>query len=199
MFRIVNPCTRRWQDLPGDDRRRFCAECGLTVHAIESYSPDEQRALMAAGERVCASLHAPKPSRRVLFLASMATAVRPLWAATGSLRVVVRDATGAPIVGAGVQVFEKTRLVAKAVTDQQGAASVDRLPLSIDLEICSDAMGFATLRTPVRLTVAVTSVGQTLAVGSVGGGVFVEPQPVPLATIPSKPAAVPPRKRRWFR
>ncbi len=51
---IRRPCPKRWAELRGDDRRRFCSECSLHVHNAAALSRDEVRDLVSSGEsRVC--------------------------------------------------------------------------------------------------------------------------------------------------
>ena len=104
-FAIVNPCAKRWQDLRGDGRRRHCDECRKDVHAMDQYSPKEWEELwLASNGCVCGFLggeSAPGPrSRREVLVAALLTAVAPLMAQNGRVRIVVKDATGAVIANA---------------------------------------------------------------------------------------------------
>jgi len=53
-LRIVRPCTRRWDDLTGDETRRFCTDCSTLVHNLDRMSRPEIDALLRAG-RFCAA------------------------------------------------------------------------------------------------------------------------------------------------
>lgn len=62
--RIATPCPARWEEMTGDDRTRFCAQCGLHVHNIAAMTAVEAEALLAragaggeGGDRVCARLY----------------------------------------------------------------------------------------------------------------------------------------------
>jgi hypothetical protein len=59
--RIASPCPARWEEMTGNDRTRFCAQCGLHVHNIAAMTAGEAEALLAraaSGEdRVCARLY----------------------------------------------------------------------------------------------------------------------------------------------
>lgn len=59
--RIATPCPARWEEMKGDDRTRFCAQCGLHVHNIAGMTSGEAESLMAraaaGGDRVCARLY----------------------------------------------------------------------------------------------------------------------------------------------
>jgi hypothetical protein len=101
-FVIVNPCVKRWQDLRGDGRERHCGECGKNVHAVAQYSNKEWDELWRASDGcVCGFLggeSAPEPrSRREVLVAALLTAVAPLVAQNGRVRIVVKDPTGAVI------------------------------------------------------------------------------------------------------
>ena len=58
--RIATPCSMRWEDMAGDDKRRFCDACRLHVHNLGAMSDSEvQDLLTSAAEgrgRVCARL-----------------------------------------------------------------------------------------------------------------------------------------------
>jgi hypothetical protein len=45
ILRVVRPCDRKWDDLVGDDRARFCGDCGKNVHNLLGLSEDEVAAL----------------------------------------------------------------------------------------------------------------------------------------------------------
>jgi hypothetical protein len=56
-IRIATPCSMRWDDMAGDDKKRFCEACGLHVHNLDAMSPEEVGALFDGGsERVCGRL-----------------------------------------------------------------------------------------------------------------------------------------------
>lgn len=51
---IRTPCPKRWEELSGDGRKRFCSECSLYVHNSATMTRREAEALVAgATERVC--------------------------------------------------------------------------------------------------------------------------------------------------
>ena len=51
---IRKPCPRLWEDLQGDERRRFCSECALHVHNSAELTAREAQALVSEAEgRVC--------------------------------------------------------------------------------------------------------------------------------------------------
>jgi hypothetical protein len=73
--RIHTPCPKRWDELIGDDRKRFCEACSLHVHNGAALTRDEATAIVrTATERVCMRLEydpagepvfrAPAPRRR---------------------------------------------------------------------------------------------------------------------------------------
>ena len=53
-IQIRTPCPKRWEELVGDERRRFCSECSLHVHNSAALTQREAQALVAdAPGRVC--------------------------------------------------------------------------------------------------------------------------------------------------
>jgi len=116
-FAIVNPCQKTWADLHGDGRKRYCNTCRTSVHAIEEYSGDEWAKIWHdAGGRVCGfrcDESPPEPrSRRVVLVGALLTAISPLMAQSGRVRIIVTDTTGAviPTAEASLLGSENTRL-----------------------------------------------------------------------------------------
>jgi hypothetical protein len=55
--RIQTPCPKRWDELIGDEKKRFCSECSLHVHNGAEMTRAEASALvLGATERVCMRL-----------------------------------------------------------------------------------------------------------------------------------------------
>ena len=51
---IERPCSKRWSELVGDGRRRFCSECSLHVTNLSSMTRGEAEGFLAQGQgRVC--------------------------------------------------------------------------------------------------------------------------------------------------
>lgn len=58
--RVASPCDRRWEDMPGDDRRRYCSDCGLHVHNFAAMTAEEAEAFLRENipkGRVCGLLY----------------------------------------------------------------------------------------------------------------------------------------------
>lgn len=54
VLRVGSPCTQDWNAMAGDDRRRFCAGCGLHVHNLSAMPRDEaERLVCEAAGRLC--------------------------------------------------------------------------------------------------------------------------------------------------
>ena len=45
MMRIPNPCSKKWENLSGDDQKRFCSLCQKNVTNIDSYTEKEVESL----------------------------------------------------------------------------------------------------------------------------------------------------------
>jgi hypothetical protein len=53
-IRIASPCKSDWDQMYGDDRRRFCAECKLNVYNLSGMTRDEaERLVMNSEGRLC--------------------------------------------------------------------------------------------------------------------------------------------------
>ena len=57
--RIASPCTARWEDMTGDEKRRHCAQCNLDVFNFSAMTAPEAAALAerAREGRVCARFY----------------------------------------------------------------------------------------------------------------------------------------------
>jgi hypothetical protein len=56
-LRIKTPCPKTWEQLSGDDSKRFCSECSLHVHNSTALTRAQARQLVErARERVCMRL-----------------------------------------------------------------------------------------------------------------------------------------------
>jgi hypothetical protein len=54
---IATPCQASWDEMPGDDRIRFCATCSRSVYNIAAMTSDQATALFANREgRLCTRL-----------------------------------------------------------------------------------------------------------------------------------------------
>src|SRR3954471_24974057 len=53
--RVASPCPARWEDMEGDERRRFCGQCQLHVYNLSAMTRAEAMALVSGAEgRLCA-------------------------------------------------------------------------------------------------------------------------------------------------
>jgi hypothetical protein len=107
---IASPCSANWNDMQGDDRRRFCASCRLHVHDLSAMTRDDAEALLrAAGQgRVCVRLFR-RADGRVLTRdcpVGLRQKLRAAWARAAALWLCLwgasacakpQPATGAPL------------------------------------------------------------------------------------------------------
>jgi hypothetical protein len=57
-IRIATPCDARWEDMQGDDSRRFCDQCGLHVHDLSAMTREAGEAFLAGVTgRACVRLY----------------------------------------------------------------------------------------------------------------------------------------------
>jgi hypothetical protein len=133
-FAIPNPCAKKWSDLQGEGRARFCAACKTHVHFIANYSPSEWKKLWGnSNGHVCGFLgDSPPPprSRRTILVGALLTAVSPLFAASGRVKFRVIDPTGGPVPKASIAVLNSEDKAVQCIeTDQFGEAVLTGLPL----------------------------------------------------------------------
>lgn len=106
---IASPCSADWNQMQGDERRRFCAQCKLHVHDLSAMSRDEANALLQAGKqgRVCVRFFRRADGRvltrdcpvgmRQQLRRAWARAVAMWLAVWGSASCVRPTATGTPV------------------------------------------------------------------------------------------------------
>ncbi len=165
---IPNPCSQKWEDLPGDDRRRFCGECGRDVHALATYSSDEWTALMKQG-RLCAYTGETVPvlpSRRTLIAGALLTTIAPLFGQTGTLRVLVTNAAGSSGGAVTLVSADGTKRVARA--DASGVAEFANLPIE-EYSVTVQDPGFVIWRGKYAVNRGAEELRVRLEVGSLGG------------------------------
>ncbi len=49
-LKIAEPCSERWDEMTGDEKRRFCDVCSKHVHNLSAMTSQEARALLAASK-----------------------------------------------------------------------------------------------------------------------------------------------------
>ena len=76
MLPIARPCAKSFEAMPGDDKTRFCDECGKHVYDLSARTEEEARALFREkrGERTCVRF-AKDAAGNVLFRAALVAAV----------------------------------------------------------------------------------------------------------------------------
>ncbi len=151
-FAILNPCQKKWSDLAGEGRIRYCDLCKKNVHALDEYSREERGALWSeSGGYMCVMIAAAAPepmrTRREILVGALLTAISPLFAQSNRLRIRVTDITGAAVPNAAVTI-EKTEI--KATTDGSGEAILNGLPLG-DSQVSIAVPGFMTFRQTITV------------------------------------------------
>lgn len=181
---IPQPCHKKWNELTGEGRERFCAECQSSVYAKALYSDDEwERVRAERGGNLCALLtieSAPTPrSRRAILAGALLTVVSPLMAQDGRIRVRLIDPIGIPVSNGDVLVSGNDSKGAKTLkTDKAGEALFSGLAVG-SYTIRAKVAGFNTVVLHVNVSnskeVLVTP---RLELGTVGTTVDV-PEPAP--------------------
>lgn len=96
-IRIASPCTAEWSKMVGDDRQRFCQDCGHNVYNVSSLTQAEVGQLLAQSERVCLRMF-----RR--FDGTVMTADCPVGKRRVRLKQAATVACGALLAGAAAAV-----------------------------------------------------------------------------------------------
>ena len=167
---IPNPCGRKWEDLVGDDRSRFCGVCERDVHAVAAYSEAEWAALMAQG-RVCA-YSGGISSRRAVIAGALLTTISPLLAQTGLVRVIVSDSSGAGVGQADITLLDANGTTRKTRADAEGLAEFAGLPLG-ECSVTVQVPGFKLWRSNHFVALTNGVVGAQLEVGPIFIGIYV--------------------------
>jgi hypothetical protein len=134
-FAILNPCAKKWTDLPGNGRARFCGKCQTHVHAIAEYSTDEwDRLWRESNGQVCGFLSggstAPPRSRRAILIGALLTVASPLFAASGRVRFRVINLNGDPLPKTNIELLDRDNKTVQSVeTDDSGQAVLIGTPL----------------------------------------------------------------------
>jgi hypothetical protein len=171
---IPNPCSKRFADMAGDERRRFCETCGTHVHAGELYSEAELSELGPICGYIGGTTEGPRQGRRAMLAGALLTTIAPLLAQEGQFVISVKDSLGAGVADALVSVGER-----KANTDKSGIANLIGLPVGRQ-DVRVESRGFRIWRGAYTITNGTPArVEAVLEVGMVGEYVEVKPKPSP--------------------
>lgn len=151
-FTILTPCQKKWSDLEGDGRSRFCN----TVHSVSDYSLEEWNQLWRESNgQVCGLLSSESAahprSRRAILVGALLTAVSPLFGASGRIRFRVIDPTGEAAGGASIALMNSSdKPVRTHETDKTGELLWNDLPLGNSVFVA----GLPGLRN-IRMTITI--------------------------------------------
>jgi Carboxypeptidase regulatory-like domain len=155
-FTILNPCSKHWSDLGGDGRKRFCDECNTYVHALDHYSLEEFQGLKRESPgRVCGLLAGeslPEPrSRRAVLVGALLTAISPLIAQSGRVRIRVIEAIGAVVPGAEASLLgPDDKPTRTEQSNEEGEVIFTDLPIG-DSRLMVNRQGFRSLTLTVTV------------------------------------------------
>ena len=89
---IASPCRTSWDNMQGDERRRYCEECGRQVHDLARLTPREIAALVEASRgQLCARITRDAQGRLVTFdptVPELSSAYAGRWASPVAAAVV---------------------------------------------------------------------------------------------------------------
>jgi hypothetical protein len=74
---IAEPCDASWNEMSGDDARRFCDHCTKHVHNLSEMPRSEATKLVSSGQNLCVR-YASTPAGRVKFKARTVRATAPV-------------------------------------------------------------------------------------------------------------------------
>jgi hypothetical protein len=179
-FAILNPCAKRWTDLRGEGRKRLCDECQTFVHVLDQYSVEEFAELKRSSGRVCGFLAAqslPEPrSRRAILIGAFLTAISPLMAQSGRVRIRVTDITAAVVAQSEASLLGPDGNPRTVQGKGAGEIVLTDLPLGVSkLRLTGPGFGMLLASVTVHNSKEV-KVEATLMVSVTGMIVEVEPQ-----------------------
>lgn len=109
-LQIAKPCSKKWDELVGDERRRYCGACEKHVYNLEVMEPDELVALVEETEgRFCGRLYRRPKELTVL---------------TEDCPVGVRSARRRRVGGAAIAVAAAAGAAVAATVDADPARTV---------------------------------------------------------------------------
>ncbi len=218
-IKIASPCSADWEQMKGNDRVRFCAECKKNVFNLSAMTRRDAEALLKQTDgNLCTQLYRradgtmltadcpvglrvkiARVRRRVGWVVSAALGFSTAFAQQGDgvLNGVVRDITGAVIpLGSATVTNERTGAKIETRVDDRGHFSV--VTLGQDFYTVSvTSPGFSTAtKKDVELKSEV-NLQFELSVGTAGGPMFLE-----LAAFPSSgqvASSNPPKRKPWWR
>jgi hypothetical protein len=155
-FAILNPCPKRWSDLTGEGRKRFCSDCQTDIHALDQYSAKEIETLKRESGRLCGYLvgesQPPPRNRRAVLVGALLTVVSPLLAQSGRVRFRVTDQSGTLFPNAEISLLNKASEASLTLrSDNAGTAVFTGLPMGV-ARFTVASPGFLTI--PVTVTIS---------------------------------------------
>ena len=71
---IPNPCSENWDEVSGDERKKFCDKCSTTVHDLTEMSGDEIAALKQVnGGKLCGMFDHTRLRNSIMLSAGIGT------------------------------------------------------------------------------------------------------------------------------
>ena len=118
----------------GEGRQRFCPDCHTYVHALEQYSLKEIESLQReSADRLCGYIAGESltqlRSRRAVLVGVLLTAVSPLMAQSGRVRIRVTDASGTLIQDAEAYMTGKDHKLILTRANEAGEIALANLPI----------------------------------------------------------------------
>ena len=102
---VASPCDVSWEEMRGDDRKRFCGRCRLNVYNLSAMTADEAAGLIQGAEgRLCVRLYRRQDGTMITRDCPVGLRGARLRAAAAAGRVAAALALllgGAAVLGAG--------------------------------------------------------------------------------------------------
>jgi hypothetical protein len=103
-IKVASPCQARWEDMAGDDRSRFCRQCGKHVFNLSAMSTEEAAELIRAKEgKLCGRYYRRRDG-------TMLTTNCPVGAERYASRIkrLIATAVGVVLTSFGVMAWNRT-------------------------------------------------------------------------------------------
>jgi hypothetical protein len=96
LAQIAQPCQRPWEEMTGDDRKRFCTACNKTVHNLSAMPRDEaERLLCESAGSLCVRYQVGSGGLPVTLEYQKRARVRGGWKVWAAVGAIGACATGA--------------------------------------------------------------------------------------------------------
>ncbi len=105
---IAEPCDASWNEMTGDDTRRFCDHCTKHVHNLSEMPRSEATRLITSGQNLCVR-YSHTPSGRIQFKTRVVPATAPAAQLRGARALTAAAVSIAALIGCDRPLAESDR------------------------------------------------------------------------------------------